>query len=44
MNPNLEHLVRLQELYLGDTQITEAGMAKLRQALPNTRVGWFGLP
>jgi hypothetical protein len=35
---DIERLTRLEELWLAGTQITGAGKAQLRQALPNCTV------
>ncbi len=38
---HLKGLTKLRELYLHDTQVTEAGAAELRRALPRADV-WSG--
>ena len=32
------HLANLEELWLGKTQVTEEGLEKLQQALPNCKI------
>ena len=36
----LRELTQLHQLYLYDTQVTEKGVAKLQQALPNCDIYW----
>jgi hypothetical protein len=40
----LEELKGLDSLSLGDTQITNDGIIKLKKALPNTSIGGVGIP
>jgi internalin A len=34
----LKSLTGLQELYIGDTKVTEAGVTEIQRALPNLKI------